>query len=296
MTKSIGRPTTELAIGNDPNRQLQAIAQWINDPKQLAKLNEYAKGFLDGKTMARMLVMSCSKSPDLLQCFATREGQQSMLRALMEAAALKIKPGGIRGRGWLIPRRAKGIMCCIFDPGVFGLVDIARRSGEVVDIEADVVYEEEYKKGLFIYERGTEAKLIHRPIIDGSPRGMVMGAYAIARFKDGTKHTDFMTVDDIEKRRKAGGGNSPAWNNWYEEQCKKTVVRRLCKYLPYSDELDAALAASDRADGSAIDVEYEVLGDASDGIPVDADGVVQNPQPAAQPSQASPAADQQPLL
>jgi len=246
--------TDELAVRT--KQQLQSIGKWINDEKQVAKLAEYGRGFLDGKTLARILIMSCSRTPQLLEC-----SQASMLRAMAEACALKIKPGGVLGRGYLVPRKNHGVMEACFDPGWRGLCDIARRSGAVQDIDAAVVYEEELKAGRFIYRRGTEAKLVHDPIIDGSSRGKPIGAYAIATFKDGSKHFEFMPIADIEKRRQSSPGkNSPAWQNWYEEMCKKTVVRYLSKYLPFTDALEAAMQAADRADGS-IDAEYEVLGE-----------------------------------
>ena len=55
--------------------------------------------------------------------------------------------------------------------------------------------------------------------------------------KDGSKQCEVMTVADVEKIRQASRGkNSSPWNQHWNEMAKKTVFRRLCKWLPLASE------------------------------------------------------------
>ena len=81
-----------------------------------------------------------------------------------------------------------------------------------------------------------------RPTIDFEPKpfnnGAIIGAFAVALFKDGTMSYETMSVEDIENVRKSysKAPNSPAWKNSYGEMCKKTVLRRLCKGIELNFE------------------------------------------------------------
>jgi len=64
--------------------------------------------------------------------------------------------------------------------------------------------------------------------------GKVIGAFAIAYFKDGGVLYEVMNLDEINKVRKvskAASSNSSPWSTWTEEMYKKTVLRRLCKAI-----------------------------------------------------------------
>lgn len=122
-------------------------------------------------------------------------------------------------------------------PMVFGIIKKLRQSGEIASISARLVYENELKAGLFKFaiEDGEE-KLSHAPMLIGD-RGKPALAYATARFKDGTVQNEVMTLADIEKVRSVSRSkNSGPWTQWWDEMARKTVVRRLSKYLPLSAE------------------------------------------------------------
>jgi recombination protein RecT len=185
--------------------------------------------------------MALSRQPELAKC-----SQHSILRALMDAAALGIKPGGLMGRGYLVPRKNKknGELECCFDPGWRGLIDIARRSGQIKRIEAHVVYE----KDIFEVHYGMHSDLIHKPMLDGDA-GNIIAAYAVAEFKDGSTQVEVLTKRELDKVRGSSAASSGGpWGSWFEEMARKTAVRRLCKYLPYTDELERAIEAATDAE------------------------------------------------
>jgi recombination protein RecT len=126
---------------------------------------------------------------------------------------------------------------CAYMPMVFGIIKKLRQSGEIASISARLVFENELKAGLFKFaiEDGQE-KLSHQPMLMGE-RGRVALAYATARFKDGTVQNEVMTFADIEKVRNVSRSKDRGpWKDWWDEMARKTVVRRLSKYLPLSAE------------------------------------------------------------
>ncbi len=71
-----------------------------------------------------------------------------------------------------------------------------------------------------------------------------------------------MELDRI--RSLSPAAKSGPWVNHFDEMCKKTVVRRLVKYLPLSVELAQALAVEDRAESGE---EYEILDVDAEAVP-----------------------------
>jgi recombination protein RecT len=216
------------------------LKQFLSRDAVKARLAECAGKAMKPEALVRMALMAASRQPDLLQCT-----QESILRALMDAASMGIAPGGVMGRGYLVPRwnsksQKKEAQ---FDPGWRGLSDIAKRSGAVKRIDAKVVYEGD----AFDYVEGTEQMLRHVPTLDGE-RGGILAAYAIATFSDGEKQIEVMTRADLDKIRKSSAAKGGPWVDWPEEMSRKSAVRRLCKYLPYTPELEEALAKATEAD------------------------------------------------
>ena len=68
-----------------------------------------------------------------------------------------------------------------------------------------------------------------------------IGVFAVCQYKDGGMVYEVMSRDDVEQCRKSSKAkNSPAWNQFWPEMAKKTVLRRLCKNL--SIDMDAKAA------------------------------------------------------
>lgn len=200
-----------------------------------AKLAEVANKVLKPEDLIRMALMAISRNPDIAKCT-----QASIVRALIDAAELGIQPGGTMGRGYLVPRMNKKVtpaaMECCFDPGWRGLIDVARRSGQIARIEAHVVYQ----RDVFRVTYGVESKIIHEPALDGDA-GPIVAAYAVAFFKDGTYQAEVLRKADLDKIKKSSASQNGPWATWYDEMARKSAVRRLAKYLPYDSQLEKAL-------------------------------------------------------
>ena len=189
----------------------------------------------------------------------------------MTCAQLGLEPNTPQGHIYLIPfeNKKKGITEVQIVVGYKGLIDLARRSGEIVSISSHAVFENDP----FDVSFGTDESITHKPRLDGE-RGKIIGFYAVAKLKDGGTQLEFMPVGDVNAIRDNSQGYKTAvrfdkkdtpWITSYEEMGRKTVIRRLCKYLPMSIELANAAALDERADrnetqglGAVIEGEFTI--------------------------------------
>jgi recombination protein RecT len=181
---------------------------------------------LNPERVARIAVTVMRRTPKLAECTPA-----SFLGALMTCAQLGLEPGPL-GHAYLVPYGNE----VTFIAGYRGLVDLARRSGQVQSVSARTVRDGDQ----FDYEFGLEPSLHHKPAGTDQP---VTHVYAVIRYKDGGYDFDVMTkleVDAVRKRSKASG--SGPWVTDYPEMAKKTVLRRLLKTAPMSIEYQQAVA------------------------------------------------------
>lgn len=193
--------------------------------------------------MMRIAMTSIQKTPELVDCTPN-----SLIGAIMQASQLGLEPDGLLGQAYLIPYKHT----CTLIPGYKGLIKLARNSGELATIQEHVVHE----RDLFEFCLGDSPSLTHKPTSDEDP-GAVIAFYAVARLKDGAVQFEVMyrrEVDAIRKQSRASG--TGPWVTHYEEMGKKTVLRRLCKMLPSSIELQKAVTLDEQAEaGIAQDID-----------------------------------------
>ncbi|GAK12215.1 recombination protein RecT [Geomicrobium sp. JCM 19039] len=190
---------------------------------------------MDADRLSRIALTTIRQNPALLDATIP-----SLMGAVMQAAQLGLEPGLI-GHCYLVPfnNKKKGAdgkdyweKDVQFIMGYKGMIDLARRSGHIKSIYAHTVHENDE----FEYELGLEPKLVHKPAT--GDRGAMEYAYAVAHFTDGGYQFEVFSkhdIDQVKKRSKAG--NFGPWKTDYEEMAKKTVVRRMFKYLPISIEI-----------------------------------------------------------
>jgi recombination protein RecT len=180
----------------------------------------------------RIALTAIMRTPKLAEC-----DRSSFFQALLSLSQLGLEPDGRRAH--LIPfnNRKRGTVECQLIVDYKGLVELAMRSGQVSNIHADVVRENDD----FDFDRG---QLVRHRINFREDRGSVYAVYAICRFKDGSEKCDVMTRAEVEKiRARSKAGDDGPWVTDWEEMAKKTVFRRLSKWLPLSAEFRDALEA-----------------------------------------------------
>ena len=190
---------------------------------------------LTPERFTRMVLTAMSNNPQLQKCTPN-----SFLGAMMQAAQLGVEPNTPLGQAYLIPYHNHGTFEVQFQLGYKGLIDLAYRSGEITDISAHEVYEND----TFEYELGLEPKLKHIPALQD--RGNVILYYAVYHTKNGGYGFEVMSVDDIRQHKNkfskaAGKGFSP-WATNFDEMAKKTVIKKLLKYAPIKTEFVRAVA------------------------------------------------------
>lgn len=264
---------TALAIKSDP-RALQ-IKQILESPKMQQSLRAAMPKHLDPGKLIRVVLGSFQKNPKLLEC-----NPESILYSIMQSAALGLEPdGGVLGQGYLVPfyNGKNRRMECQFIPGFRGLVKLARQSGEVADVDAQVVYERDD----FKYELGLNQTLTHKRNDDVVDPGKLKYAYAVARFRDGERKFVVLNereINAIKAKSASKTREGQIVGPWFEheaEMWKKTAVRRLCKMLPLSVDVARKIAAENEETGTIELPDTITLPDAGSlpTLPAPTDGV-----------------------
>lgn len=108
------------------------------------------------------------------------------------------------------------------------------------------------------FNRWSEDGVWHYKHVQNGFDGVIVGAFCVCKFANGSILLETMSLADLEKVRKSSKSpNSPAWNNFKEEMYKKTVMNRLTKRISLDFDNPAQRDLYDE-DGS-INVEKEQI-------------------------------------
>lgn len=224
-----------------------------NAPQRLAEL--LPKGTSPDRFL-RVALLAVTKNPDLLE-----SQPESVLFGLLEAARLGLEIGGARAQAALVVYNNKVKIDGVerwrkqaqFQPMVTGLMDLARRSKQVKKIWSRPVY----KGDRFEIRYGSVEEIIHVPAFESEELTHVY-ACAVVQLNGESEPElihEVMTKKQIEKIRARSKAKSGPWTTDYDEMARKTVVKRLCKYLPTEDNV--ALADAVDIDNRT---EYDAVG------------------------------------
>lgn len=209
--------------------------------------------------LAEQTIIAISKNNDLANCTLL-----SFLHSVKVAARLGLDPSGVMGEAYMVPFKDQ----CQLIPGYRGLVKLARNSGDVKSIWAEVVY----SCDKFDYRLGLHPDIDHEPGDRANAKDSdITHVYAVAKMTDGDPQFVVLTRQEIEKiRASSRAGRFGPWVDWWAEMAKKSAVKRLIKMLPIETgsvfakavEIDNRIESGDRYD--------EVLGIEDDVIDVEA--------------------------
>ncbi len=268
------------AITGKKSETSTALAAAAGTDKMLQKF--LAKGFqaqlklampksMTPERLSRIIVTECRRTPALLKC-----SPESFYGAVLQCATLGLEPGNALGHCYLLPfgngKDKDGRANAQLIIGYRGMIDLARRSGQILSISAYAVHENDE----FHYELGLHPDIHHIPT-QGAMPGALTYVYAVAQIKDGGVQFEVMSRAEIEAvRSKSPAGKSGPWVSHFEEMAKKTVIRRLFKYLPVSIEAQRAAYADEATDRGetitqqdVIDAAYEDKGTKLEGVEIE---------------------------
>jgi recombination protein RecT len=168
--------------------------------------------------------------------------RHSLFSACMKLAQQGLLPDG-REAAIVTFKNKQGENIAQDMPMVAGILKKVRNSGELSSITSQLVYEKDAFK-YWVDENGEQIK--HEPNMFGD-RGKMIGAYALAKTKDGAVYIEIMTVDQINAIKNASRSkDSGPWAGPFAtEMIKKSCIRRLSKRLPMSTDLEMAVEADD---------------------------------------------------
>lgn len=258
----------------------EQIAHLLNTKKgEIAKM---LPKHLNAERLLKVAQIAATTTPALAKCDVA-----SLVGAIGQCAQMGLEPNTVLGHAYLVPFNTKrkdangnerwvnSVQVII---GYKGLIDLARRSGQIVSIAAHEVCENDQ----FNLVYGLDEKLEHRPAM--GERGAVIGFYAVAKLKDGGHCFEFMSRLQVEQimRASQSKGNYGPWKDNFVEMGRKTVIRRLAKYLPLSIEFQTAAALDGMAEAgkdqniesTIIDGEFTVMPEDAPQMQVDEDGVI----------------------
>lgn len=213
--------------------------------------------------MLKLAIGALRTTPKLQQCTI-----ESLFGALVQCSQLGLEPNTPLGHAFLIPfenrRLGKTEVQIVF--GYKGLLDLARRSGQIVSIAAHEVCESDK----FEFEYGLDERLSHRPAL--KQRGAIVAFYAVAKLTGGGHAFEVMSVSQVEDIRDSAQNykfakdkEATVWGKNFVEMGRKTVLRRLMKYLPVGIELATAVALDSKAEdesqnlGAVLSGDFEVV-------------------------------------
>lgn len=233
--------------GGDPQNMLKAYLEKMK-PAMAAVLPKH----VTPDRITKVVLSATSRQPGLLECTI-----ESIARSVMQASELGLEIGGLLGEAYLVPyknnKNGKWIKEAQCITGYRGLLKLARNSGLLVSLCANIVYaNDEFEADL---ATATVSHRVRASMFTGD-RGELVGVYAFAVLKDGGKQLEVMSkgqVDLVRARSKASG--SGPWVTDYEQMTRKTVIRRISNYLPLSPELQRALEHDDaiETEGHAVE-------------------------------------------
>lgn len=232
------------------NKKKEKVSDFINSYK--GQIAQALPKILTPDRMIRTALTAMMRNPDLFECTG-----HSLISCILTSAQLGLLPDNVLGECYLIPfnNNKKNVKECTFIIGYKGLLTLALRSGQVQSISAQAVFAANEPGGdVFDYDLGLEEKLVHKPSGLSDP-AKITHFYAIVRMKGGGHVFDVMTRAQVEAVRNesknykfAQKKETTVWGLYFTEMGKKTLLRRLMKYVPLSPEVANVIALDESAD------------------------------------------------
>ena len=253
------------------------IGDLLKHPTTVERFKELVPQHLSSDRLLRCMAQAIYKTPNLADCNPT-----TLLGAMMACASFGLEPNTPMGHCYLIPfektkwngaTRKREVLATDVNLiiGYRGYIDLARRSGTLVSIHADVVYEGDE----FSFEYGSNMHLRHVPVGDRDGRE-AKWTYAHVKLTDGEAfevlpYEEVMRIREssqafqfaLAAKTAADKDDKSAWRMktytetpWVKhehEMAAKTMVRRVSKWIPMSIEFSNAvqidgISESGRAD------------------------------------------------
>ncbi len=230
--------------GESQSRSIQladsskTLSQFLGNPLVKERLSQGLTKRFTPERLGRMAIIAVTKTPFLLKCT-----MESFALALSSAGQLGLECDGLLGRAYLVPFKNNklDVWEAQFMIGYRGMIDLMRRSGEVLSFNAHIVHDKDHFKAYF----GSNERIEHAPVLEGDA-GEWKFVYSVAKLKGGGESSCVMNRQQVYAIRdksqsykqwlKDGKKGQCIWVDFEEEMVKKTCVRQHFKFLPATVE------------------------------------------------------------
>jgi recombination protein RecT len=212
-------------------QEVQAIESSLKQMR--ARLIDSLPTHIPVQSFIATVLTACTVEPKLLGC-----DRHSLFLACLKCARDGLMPDGREAALAPFWDSKKAVDMATYMPMVAGLLKKVRQSGELGSLSANAVYEND----VFEYELGDNERILHKPVFRGK-RGALVGAYAIAKTKDGAIYRRVLSEEDVQKIKAFSKSREKGpWSGTFEsEMWIKSAIRRLSKILPQSTDINAYL-------------------------------------------------------
>lgn len=205
-----------------------------------------------------------NKSKKLKEC-----DPNSILQAVVNISNVGLTLNPASREAYLIPRYNGSTRQteAVLDPSYIGLTKLLTDTGSIISITTQLVYDGD----VFEMDVANNSNPVrHRPQLVKERRGKLLGVYALATLHNGVRQVEWMDVDDVNAIRDRSETykayvdqkiSTCTWVSDYGEMCRKTVIKRIYKFLPRTEKLDFVDRAieMDNKDYSASDEQVNYI-------------------------------------
>ena len=208
------------------------IGQYLSGMRE--RVMQVLPKHLTADRILQMAATTISRNPNIAKCSPT-----SLLGAVMQASILGFPPVDSLGYCYFVPY-GKDVQ---FQIGYKGYIELARRSGKIKMVYAEVVREGDE----FTAKFGLNPSLEHKPKFDNSKP--FTHVYAVCHFYDGGYNFVVLSKKDVERLRMRSpmqkGAPTGAWATDYEAMARAKALKQLSKYLPLNIDQVEAIATDE---------------------------------------------------
>lgn len=209
---------------------------------------------------ATHLLNIVSNTPSLMECTPA-----SINGVLINLASTGLSLNPVMKLAYVIPRNVKvktpgaadrWEKRATVEPSYMGLMKLATDSGAVRNFEVHEVYQGDEFEFDLVQKRPT----MHKPYWTvGHARGKLVGVYGFAVLADGTMIPEHMGADELAKiQSKSDNAGGSVYTEWQGEMARKSLVKRLQKYIPRTEQARGFLEAVE-LDNAGIDLSRPAL-------------------------------------
>lgn len=233
-----------------PQTPIQRFNQYLENYKHSILPDLLKKHNIEPAQFVHIVLSEVKKNEKLLAAF--QENPASMFASILAGAEIGLIPSDMLGEFYLIPRRIDNKLNVTPLIGYKGMHNIILRSGEVVKVHTECVYEGDEFEPIY----GLEPNIIHKPNFDVKRDSTTLKfVYAVAKLKSGEYQFAVLSKADVIKITQLSKYNNDLYFNDKKDpnmwMVRKTALNQLAKLLPKDYYAKKALEMDNRLEGGA---------------------------------------------